>query len=119
MDLEKTNLELNPPSEYGSNQHCLISREYEEVRKVEFLEDNNPVASSSLADDYTSGMKKNSAFSFNLFEDHFAPVRTKDIELNDFYDEFVNDMEEILHDSGESPRSRFTQGTRVYQSQLS
>ncbi|KAL2502068.1 uncharacterized protein Fot_35916 [Forsythia ovata] len=106
MDLEKTNLELNPPSEYGSNQHCLISREYEEVRKVEFLEDNNPVASSSLADDYTSGMKKNSAFSFNLFEDHFAPVRTKDLELNDFYDEFVNDMEEILHDSGESPRSR-------------
>ncbi|KAL2530172.1 SPX domain-containing protein [Forsythia ovata] len=110
--------ELNPPSEYGSNQHCLISREYEEVRKVEFLEDNNPVSSSSLADDYTSGMKKNSAFSFNRFEDHFAPVRTKDLELNDFYDEFVNDMEEILHNSGESPRSRFTQGTRVYQSQL-
>ncbi|KAL2544646.1 SPX domain-containing protein [Forsythia ovata] len=119
MDLEKTNLELNHPSEYVSNQHCLISREYEEVRKVEFLEDNNPVSSSSLADDYMSGMKKNSAFSFNRFEDHFAPVRTKDLELNDFYDEFVNDMEEILHDSGESPRSRFTQGTRVYQSQLS
>ncbi|KAL2515324.1 Phox (PX) domain-containing protein [Forsythia ovata] len=118
MDLEKTNLELNPPLESGSNQHCLISREYEEVRKIEFLEDNNPVSSSSLADDCMSGMKRNSAFSFNRFEDHFAPVRTKDLELNDFYDEFVNDMEEILLDSGESPRSRFTQGTRVYQSQL-
>lgn len=116
--LEKTSVELNPPSEPLDNQHHLISREFEEVGKVEFFEDNNSVSLSQLADNNTSGMKMNSPFSFDRYEDHFAPVKAKDFGLNDFYDEVVNDMEEILLDSGESPQSRFTQGTSVYKSQL-
>ncbi|XP_022845083.1 uncharacterized protein LOC111368107 isoform X2 [Olea europaea var. sylvestris] len=116
--LEKTSLELNPPSESLDNQHHVISGEFEEVRKVEFFEDNNSVSLSQLADNNTSGMKTNSPFSFDRYEDHFAPVKTKAFELNDFYDEVVNEMEEILLDSGESPQSSFTQDAREYKSQL-
>lgn len=40
--------------------------------------------------------------------------------MNDFYDEIVNDMEDILLDSGESPGSGFiTHGTRTYESRFS
>lgn len=45
-------------------------------------------------------------------------LQTREFELNDFYDEIVNDMEDILLDSTESPGSRFTHGTRMHQSQI-
>lgn len=48
----------------------------------------------------------------------FNILQTKAFELNDFYDEVVNEMEEILLDSGESPQSSFTQDAREYKSQL-
>lgn len=37
--------------------------------------------------------------------------------LNEFYDEIVNEMEEILLDSGNSPGARFPQGSCMFQSQ--
>lgn len=45
-------------------------------------------------------------------------MQKKDFELNGFYDEIVNDMEDILLDSAESPASRLTYSTRISQSQL-
>lgn len=46
-------------------------------------------------------------------------LQTKGIELNDFYDEIVNDMEDILLESVESPMSRFTCNPRINQSHFS
>ncbi|KAF2311420.1 hypothetical protein GH714_022830 [Hevea brasiliensis] len=42
----------------------------------------------------------------NLFEDDPAPVKADKVELNEIYDEIVNEMEEILLDSSESPGAR-------------
>lgn len=43
-------------------------------------------------------------------------MQTRDYATADFYDEIVNDMEDILLDSGESTGSRFTHGNRLHQS---
>ncbi|KAG5230169.1 PX domain-containing protein/DUF4206 domain-containing protein [Salix suchowensis] len=42
----------------------------------------------------------------------------ENFELIEFYDEIVNEMEEILLDSVESPGARFPQGNRMFHSQL-
>jgi run domain Beclin-1 interacting cysteine-rich containing protein len=44
--------------------------------------------------------------------------QAENFELIEFYDEIVNEMEEILLDSGESPGARFLQGNHLFQSQL-
>ncbi|KAL0341517.1 UNVERIFIED_CONTAM: Differentially expressed in FDCP 8 [Sesamum calycinum] len=54
----------------------------------------------SVADTTSSTtMKKNFSFAFDQIEDHFVPAKSRGFELNDFYDEIVNDMEDILLDS--------------------
>lgn len=45
-------------------------------------------------------------------------LQNRDFELNDFCDEIVNDMEDILLDSNESPGSRFSHGSKIYQQQF-
>ncbi|KAK4382369.1 hypothetical protein Sango_2877200 [Sesamum angolense] len=73
----------------------------------------------SVADTTSSTtMKKNFSFAFDQIEDHFVPAKSRGFELNDFYDEIVNDMEDILLDSGESLGSRFAHGGRIYQTQF-
>lgn len=46
-------------------------------------------------------------------------MQTNDLELNEFYDEVVLEMEEILLDSSESPGAWFPHNNRALQSQLS
>lgn len=48
----------------------------------------------------------------------FNILQKRDFELNEFYDEIVNDMEDILLDSAESPASRLNYSTRISQSQF-
>lgn len=43
----------------------------------------------------------------------------ENLELNEFYDEVVHDMEEILLESVDSPGSMFSKGNRMFQPQLS
>uniref|UniRef100_A0A6N2LB75 FHA domain-containing protein n=1 Tax=Salix viminalis TaxID=40686 RepID=A0A6N2LB75_SALVM len=52
------------------------------------------------------------------YEDHSAVVKVENFEFIEFYHEFVNEMEEILLDSSESPGARFPQGNHIFQSQL-
>ena len=50
----------------------------------------------------------------------FIPIlQTENLDINEFYDEVVHDMEEILLESCETPRTRFSQDNRMFQSQLS
>lgn len=46
-------------------------------------------------------------------------MQTENVELNEFYDDFVHEMEEILLDSSESPGARFPQGSGILHAQLS
>ncbi|XP_073119393.1 uncharacterized protein [Henckelia pumila] len=48
-----------------------------------------------------------------------AEIRARDFELKDFYDEIVNDMEDILLDSGDTLVARYTQGSRMYEAHFS
>ncbi|XP_024013504.1 uncharacterized protein LOC18020981 isoform X2 [Eutrema salsugineum] len=45
--------------------------------------------------------------------------KKENTELNDLYDDFVHDMEEILLDSGESSGARYSKSDKMFQLQLS
>ncbi|XP_023531456.1 uncharacterized protein LOC111793688 [Cucurbita pepo subsp. pepo] len=49
-------------------------------------------------------------------KDHLFPVELEKLEPNDFYDEVVHEMEEILLESRDSPRARFTNRYKIPQS---
>ncbi|KAK8657051.1 hypothetical protein V6N13_035314 [Hibiscus sabdariffa] len=51
-------------------------------------------------------------------EEHSGMVKMMNLERNEFYDEVVHDMEEILLDSVDSPGAMFSQGNRIFQPQL-
>ncbi|XP_050223940.1 uncharacterized protein LOC126673736 isoform X2 [Mercurialis annua] len=73
-----------------------------------------------LLEPHRSKMLKNNTRTSNaLFEDRPAPIKAEKVELGDFYDEIVNEMEEILLDSSESPGARFPQVNRMSQKHLS
>ncbi|KAK6123511.1 hypothetical protein DH2020_042748 [Rehmannia glutinosa] len=119
-NLEEKNLELDSLSESAVNHHHLVPVEGKEDKEAILFEDNSSFALSSFADTTTSATTaKNFSFAFDQIEDHFVPVKKRDYELNDFCDEIVNDMEDILLDSVEPPGSRFPDGTRIYQSHFS
>ncbi|KAL6524483.1 hypothetical protein OROHE_016154 [Orobanche hederae] len=91
-----------------------------EGKKDKLFEDNSSFASPSFADTTESATTtKNHCFGFGQMEDRFVQVKKRDFELNDFCDEIVNDMEDILLDSDEPCRSRLSHSTRIYQSHFS
>nr|BAF01589.1 predicted protein [Arabidopsis thaliana] len=49
----------------------------------------------------------------------YTQPKKENTELNDFYDDFVHGMEEILLDSGESSGVRFSKNDKMFQLQLS
>ncbi|WJX39107.1 hypothetical protein P8452_26692 [Trifolium repens] len=51
-----------------------------------------------------------SSTSTNVLEDSHVIPKIEDLELNEFYDEVVQDMEEILLESMDSPATRFSVG---------
>ncbi|XP_010503442.1 PREDICTED: uncharacterized protein LOC104780631 [Camelina sativa] len=55
----------------------------------------------------------------NVLQVTYAQPKKENTELNDFYDDFVHDMEEILLDSGESSGARFSKNDKMFQLQLS
>ncbi|WVZ20033.1 hypothetical protein V8G54_007355 [Vigna mungo] len=69
-----------------------------------------------------SGMRKtleSSPTSTNLLEKSPVVSKTEDFELNEFYDEVVQEMEEILLESVDSPGARLSMGNRLVEPQFS
>ncbi|KAJ1418284.1 PX domain superfamily [Sesbania bispinosa] len=69
-----------------------------------------------------SGMRKtleSSSTSTNVLEKSPVVSMIEDFELNEFYDEVVQEMEEILLDSVDSPGARLSMNNRVLEPQLS
>ncbi|KAL3628839.1 hypothetical protein CASFOL_027885 [Castilleja foliolosa] len=114
--------ELDSLSESGANHFHPVQPKVNNAEDAQLFENNSSFATAtpSFADTTQSAtIEKNHSFTFDQIEDHFEPVKKMDFELNDFYDELVNDMEDILLDSGELPDSRITRGTKIYQSHFS
>ncbi|RDX71425.1 Differentially expressed in FDCP 8-like B, partial [Mucuna pruriens] len=69
-----------------------------------------------------SGMRKtlgSSSTSTNLLGKSSVESKTEDFELNEFYDEVVQEMEEILLESVDSPVARLSMHNRLADSQFS
>ncbi|KAL7098502.1 hypothetical protein ACP275_09G021700 [Erythranthe tilingii] len=111
-NLDETKIELDPVSESVENLHIVVPGTSKEDKEAKLFGD-------ALVDTTTSDTTKKKFYSaFDQIDDHFVPVKTRDFDLNDLYDEIVNDMEDILLDSVESPVSRFSHGSKIYQRQF-
>lgn len=120
QDLENKNLgnlkvKPNPLSDISTNQLSIYATRPPGNMKGKFLADDKPSTPTSI---FENKMRESSV-SEDLFENYPKPVKTDNFELNEFYDEVVNEMEEILLDSAESPGARFAHGNRILQSQQS
>ncbi|XP_004300905.1 PREDICTED: uncharacterized protein LOC101296672 [Fragaria vesca subsp. vesca] len=115
-NLGKIKVKLDPLSEISSGQLSIHSTRPPSSMKAEFFEDHKPNTPTVT---FENNMRKNAHVSEDLSEEYPMPLKTDNLEVNELYDEFVNDMEEILLDSAESPGARFSQGNRNLQSQLS
>ncbi|XP_048329064.2 uncharacterized protein LOC125422292 isoform X2 [Ziziphus jujuba] len=115
-ELGKLEVKLDPFADISSNR--LSSQSTMSPRNIEekFNDDCKPKAKPSAFEDSPG---KKPPVSSDHARGHPQPVKTENFELNEFYDEVVNEMEEILLDSSESPGARFPQGNRILQPQLS
>lgn len=115
-NLEETDIDVEPPFDSVVSQNDLVAVKGKEEKESILYEDSSlPLMTDTKR---ITAAKNNISSAFYQIEDHFVPAKTRDFELNDFYDEFVNDMEDILLDSAESPTSRFTYNTRIGQHQF-
>ncbi|XP_021650647.2 uncharacterized protein LOC110642801 isoform X2 [Hevea brasiliensis] len=116
QEIGNLNVKVDPLSD-ATNQLYSHPTEHFENESVKFIEDHK-LNSTPLLLETNRGETLNNS-SVDLFEDDPAPVKADKVELNEIYDEIVNEMEEILLDSSESPGARFPQRNRMSQSQLS
>lgn len=113
QELEKAKLKLDPLSDIK-----LCSTEASDITKPKFFENQIPTLLPSVSGNGISKVLNDFSVSAYPFEDHPAPIEMGDLDLNDSYDEVVNEMEEILLDSAESPGARFSLGNKMSESQL-
>ncbi|XWS50944.1 hypothetical protein CRYUN_Cryun12cG0134500 [Craigia yunnanensis] len=86
---------------------------------AELFDDCKPDSPTSTCESIVNTTFKNLPVPADVFEEHTGPVKIENLELNEFYDEVVHDMEEILLESVDSPGAMFSQGNRMFQPQLS
>ncbi|XWS60745.1 hypothetical protein CRYUN_Cryun07bG0062200 [Craigia yunnanensis] len=86
---------------------------------TELFDDCKPDFPTFRCESIVSTTFKNLPAPADVFEEHTGPVKVENLELNEFYDEVVHDMEEILLESVDSPGAMFSQGNRMFQPQLS
>ncbi|XP_043724161.1 uncharacterized protein LOC122671129 [Telopea speciosissima] len=121
LGILETQLQLDPLSNAAVGQLCSIA--------TETCQDNVTVDLQNVVKDALPPMVENdeesllmtivtdSSVSKDLGKENVASNEAENLELNEFYDEVVHEMEEILLDSVESPGARFTKGNRASLSQ--
>ncbi|KAB1216623.1 Pleckstrin homology domain-containing family M member 3 [Morella rubra] len=117
QDLQKSkeNLDIYGVSINQLGSNSTISPEN---LKVELFEDHENTFLPS-ASEKKMKMISNSPSLADICEDHPAPPPAENLDISEFYDEFVHEMEEILLDSGKTPEDRFSQDDGIFDSQLS
>ncbi|KAK4568648.1 hypothetical protein RGQ29_004163 [Quercus rubra] len=101
------------------NQSSSPSTVSPETTNLKLFDDRETMSSPSVFENKMRKVSNNSSVSAVLSEDHPVSLQTENLDINEFYDEVVHDMEEILLESCETPRTRFSQDNRMFQSQLS
>ncbi|KAJ6765282.1 PLECKSTRIN HOMOLOGY DOMAIN CONTAINING PROTEIN [Salix koriyanagi] len=110
-------VEADPLSDTTNQLHfCAV--EYSENASAKSLVTQKQSSTLPMLENNMKKASENAPGSVIPYEDHSAVVKAENFELIEFYDEFVNEMEEILLDSSESPGARFPQGNHIFQSQL-
>ncbi|KAJ6358863.1 hypothetical protein OIU76_000568 [Salix suchowensis] len=112
-------VEADPLSDTTNQLHfCAV--EYSENASAKSLVTQKQSSTLPMLENNMKKASENDPGSVIPYEDYSAVVKAENFELIEFYDEFVNEMEEILLDSSESPgaRARFPQGNHIFQSQL-
>ncbi|XP_020231169.1 uncharacterized protein LOC109811756 isoform X2 [Cajanus cajan] len=79
----------------------------------------SPEKSAPPLDSGTRKTLESSSTSTDLFEERPVVSMIEDFELNEFYDEVVQEMEEILLESVDSPGARLSMGNRLADRQFS
>ncbi|XP_047942236.1 uncharacterized protein LOC125189086 [Salvia hispanica] len=111
---ENRNLEVETLCDSVVTQKDLVAAKGKEEKETKSSEGSCSFAFPLVADTIgVTAAKSDFSSVFDQIEDHFVPAKKRDFELNEFYDEFVNDMEDILLDSTESPVSRLAYSTRI------
>ncbi|XP_031277175.1 uncharacterized protein LOC116135597 [Pistacia vera] len=107
-----------PLAEIPIDQLCAPSIGSAKMSHSEPFEDCEPTLSPPTFGNILNP-SKNAPASADLSDDHPALTKKENLELHDFYDEVVHEMEEILLDYNESPGARFSQGNQIFKSQVS
>ncbi|KAE8726200.1 Phox domain-containing protein [Hibiscus syriacus] len=105
-------------AELDALNDCVHPVDSPQKANAELYDDCKPDAPISTSESVASTTLKNRPVPVDEFEEHSGMVKMKNLELNEFYDEVVHDMEEILLDSVDSPGAMFSQGNSIYQPQL-
>lgn len=115
---EMSKIQINPFCDIPINKFCCFPVEEAEDKKVELIEEHKPKLPSTTEHSTRIPLKDSRG---SLLDGHPAPIERENLELNEFYDELVLEMEEILLDSVESPALRLTESNtkKSIQSQLS
>ncbi|XP_058227374.1 uncharacterized protein LOC131335853 [Rhododendron vialii] len=114
---EQSTSHLDPLFDIRASQLASASTETPDDQRVGFPRES--LAPLGMDENDIKRQLNDSYALFNRFEVRPKPVKTENQELNEFYDEFVHEMEEILLDSTESPGARFTHDDKVNRSHLS
>lgn len=105
-ELDNSALQVDPPFDVtGSQFHALPANRVDDSR-ADFLGEARSLVKTDKS--YTKRSLQDLPASLELFQRHPKPVKTDNVELDDFCNELVQEMEEILLDSSVSSRARFT-----------
>ncbi|KAB2054878.1 hypothetical protein ES319_A12G284700v1 [Gossypium barbadense] len=105
-------------AELDALDDCVHPVYYPQKTNAELYNDCKPDSPASTSESKVSTTFKSLPMPPDEFEEHPGVVEMKNVELNEFYDEVVHDMEEILLESVDSPGAMFSQGNRIIQPRL-
>ncbi|KAJ4960916.1 hypothetical protein NE237_020826 [Protea cynaroides] len=121
LGISEPQLQLDPLSNTAVGQLCSIATETPQDNVGGDLQNDVKNAPPPMVENdkeiFLKRLVTDFSVSKDLSEEHMASNEAENLELNEFYDEVVHEMEEILLDSGESSGARFTKGNRAFQSQ--
>ncbi|MBA0593800.1 uncharacterized protein LOC105765731 [Gossypium raimondii] len=105
-------------AELDALDDCVHPVYYPQKTNAELYNNCKPDSPASTSESKVSTTFKSLPVPPDEFEEHPGVVEMKNVELNEFYDEVVHDMEEILLESVDSPGAMFSQGNRIIQPRL-
>ncbi|KAH1075532.1 hypothetical protein J1N35_027860 [Gossypium stocksii] len=112
LDFDKYEAELDALDD------CVHPVYHPQKTNAELYNDCKPDSPASTSESKVSTTFKSLPLPPDEFEEHPGVVEMKNVELNEFYEEVVHDMEEILLESVDSPGAMFSQGNRIIQPRL-